>query len=136
LRDANILEENVQEVLLLFTYPLSLIYRGAVSLRNFLFDRDILPIRRLPVPVISVGNISAGGTGKTSLVRFLAGELREVARVSVLLRGYRRETRGVLVVSDGERIRVGVREAGDEAFLLAMSLKDVSVVVSEDRFRG
>ncbi len=134
MRNANILEE--LEVSVLFLYPLSLLYRGAVLVRNSLFDRGLLEVRRLPVPVVSVGNLSAGGTGKTSLVRFLARKLGKRRRVAVLLRGYRRESEGLVVVSDGERIRADVRRAGDEAFLLAKSLRGVPVVVCGDRFRG
>ncbi len=119
-----------------FLYPLSLMYRGAVLTRNALYDRGLLKVKRLPVPVVSVGNISAGGTGKTSVVKLLARELGKVLRTAILLRGYRRESRGVLVVSDGEELRADVRSAGDEAYLLARSLRGVPVVVSEDRFRG
>ncbi|EDP75809.1 tetraacyldisaccharide 4'-kinase [Hydrogenivirga sp. 128-5-R1-1] len=117
-------------------YPLSLIYRGAVNLRNLLYDRDILKRKKLPVPVVSVGNISAGGTGKTSLVRCLAQELGRTLRVAVLLRGYRRKSKGTLVVSEWGELKVGVEEAGDEAYLLAKLLPSASVVVSEDRYRG
>ena len=117
-------------------YPLSLIYRGAVNLRNLLYDRGILKSKKLPIPVVSVGNISAGGTGKTSLVRYLAQELGRTLRVAVLLRGYRRKSRGTLVVSEWGELKVRVEEAGDEAYLLAKSLPTASVVVSEDRFKG
>jgi len=120
----------------LFLYPLSLLYRGAVFLRNSMFDKDLLEVRRLPVPVVSVGNLSAGGTGKTSLVRFLARRLGERWRVAVLLRGYRRESEGLVVVSDGEKVRVDVRRAGDEAFLLGRTLRGVPVIVCASRFRG
>ena len=117
-------------------YPLSLIYRGAVNLRNLFYDRDILKSKKLPVPVVSIGNISAGGTGKTSLVRYLAQELGRTLRVAVLLRGYRRKSKGTLVVSEWGELKVGVEEAGDEAYLLAKLLPSASVVVSEDRYRG
>ncbi len=115
---------------------LSLIYGGAVSFRNFLYDENIIKVRELPVPVISVGNISAGGSGKTSLVRYLARELGRTLRVAILLRGYRRKSSGTLVVSEWGKLRVNVWKAGDEAYLLARSLPEVSVVVSEDRHAG
>ncbi|MDQ7082219.1 MAG: tetraacyldisaccharide 4'-kinase [Aquificota bacterium] len=74
-------------------YLLSLIYGAGVSFRNRLYDGGIVRVRRLPVPVISVGNLSLGGSGKTSLVMFLAERLSEKFRVAVLLRGYRRRSR-------------------------------------------
>ncbi len=117
-------------------YLLSLLYGGAVNFRNFLYDSRVLKSKKLPVPVVSVGNISAGGTGKTSLVRYLAQELGRTLRVAVLLRGYRRKSRGTLVVSEWGSLRAGIEEAGDEAYLLARLLPDASVVVSEERFKG
>ncbi len=117
-------------------YLLSLLYGGAIFVRNFLYDSGVLKSKKLPVPVVSVGNISAGGTGKTSLVRYLAQELGRTLRVAVLLRGYRRKSRGTLVVSEWGSLRAGIEEAGDEAYLLARLLPDASVVVSEERFKG
>ncbi|WP_457599799.1 tetraacyldisaccharide 4'-kinase [Hydrogenivirga sp.] len=119
-----------------FLYLLSLLYGRAVGLRNLLYDRGVLKQRRLPVPVVSVGNVSAGGTGKTSLTRFLAHELGRTLQVAVLLRGYRRRSRGALVVSEWGNLKTDVRSAGDEAYLLAKLLPKASVVVSEDRYRG
>ena len=117
-------------------YPFSLFYRVAVSLRNSLYDWSVLEKRSLPVPVVSVGNLSSGGTGKTSLVRFIAQELSPVRRVVVLLRGYKRKSKGVVVVSRWGETEVNVREAGDEAYMLAKLLPNASVVVAEDRFEG
>ncbi len=119
-----------------FLYPFSLLYGGAVKLRNLLYDRGVLTCRSLPVPVISVGNLSVGGTGKTSLVRYLAEKLGDEFRVAVLLRGYRRKSKGTLVVSEWGELRLDLPRAGDEAFLLARMLPGASVVVSEDRFEG
>ncbi len=117
-------------------YPLSFIYRGAVTLRNDLYERGFLPIRKLPVPVISVGNLSVGGTGKTSLVRFLAEGLREDNKVSIVMRGYRRKSKGVRCVSEWGDLREDVESAGDEAYLLSKMIKGVSVVVAESRYEG
>jgi len=117
-------------------YLLSILYGGAVNLRNLLYDRNLIKQKKLPVPVISVGNISAGGTGKTSLVRYLARELGKTPRVAVLLRGYKRKSRGALIVSEWGELKAGIEEAGDEAYLLARLLSEVSVVVSEDRYKG
>lgn len=116
--------------------PFSLLYGLGVSLRNILYDRNIMKIKKLPVPVISVGNLSSGGTGKTSLVRFLASELGDRLRVAVLLRGYKRKSKGILVVSEWGRVITDVVRAGDEAFLLGKLLPRASVIVCEDRFGG
>ncbi len=117
-------------------HPFSLIYRGAVALRNTLYDREVLKCKKLPVPVISVGNLSVGGTGKTSLVRHLTEKLGDEFKVAVLLRGYKRKSRGSLVVSQWGELKVDLPRSGDEAFLLARMLPQASVVVSESRFEG
>jgi len=112
--------------------PLTGLYRGATALRNTLFDRGVLRGRRLEEPVISIGNLSAGGTGKTPFVIAL-GELLKERGVSfdVLSRGYRRRTRGVLVVEpDGP-----AADFGDEPLLIARRL-GVPVVVGESRYQA
>jgi tetraacyldisaccharide 4'-kinase len=111
-------------------------YFYAVSLRNWLYDRGLLKTCSFSVPILCVGNLSVGGSGKTSLVRFLAQNLAEDYHTAVLLRGYKRSTRGPVVVSYRGEVRVSWKEVGDEAYMLARLLKDVSVVVSEDRCLG
>ena len=112
---------------------LSALYGAAVRTRVAAYSRGLLSTSRLPKPVISVGNITAGGTGKTPLVewicRTLAGEGR---RVCVLSRGYRRDRPNQRVlVSDGNNIMVEEPEAGDEPFLLAKNLLNVAAVVCD-----
>jgi tetraacyldisaccharide 4'-kinase len=110
--------------------PLTGLYGAATALRNTLFDRDILPSRRLERPVVSVGNLSVGGSGKTPFVIAL-GELLKgrCIRFDVLSRGYRRKTRGVLVVeTDGTPA-----DFGDEPLLIARRL-GVPVIVGESRY--
>ncbi len=116
--------------------PFSLLYTGAVNLRNLLYDRNILKARKLPVPVISVGNLSVGGSGKTSLVRFLSQELGKTLRVAVVMRGYKRKSKGTVLVSHNGEIKADIARSGDEAYLLARQLRRASVVVSESRFEG
>jgi tetraacyldisaccharide 4'-kinase len=109
--------------------PLSAIYGGVVGARNALYDRRWLRSRSLQGPVISVGNLSAGGSGKTPFV-ILLGELLKSRgiRFDVLSRGYGRQTRGVLLVDPG-----GLpRDFGDEPLLIARRLQ-APVVVGEDR---
>ena len=112
--------------------PLTGLYGAAVALRNGLFDRGILPSRRLEKPVISVGNLAAGGAGKTPFVIAL-GELLQARGIpfDVLSRGYRRRTRGVLVV-DPEG---AAADFGDEPLLIARRL-GVPVVVGESRYQA
>jgi tetraacyldisaccharide 4'-kinase len=112
--------------------PLSTIYGSVVRARNALYDGGYLPARRLQGPVISVGNISAGGSGKTPFV-ILLGELLKArtVRFDVLSRGYGRATRGVFSVDPG-----GLpQQFGDEPLLIARKLQ-VPVVVGEDRYEA
>jgi tetraacyldisaccharide 4'-kinase len=112
--------------------PLSAIYGAAVGTRNSLYDSGFLRQRRLNGPVISVGNLSVGGSGKTPFV-ILLGELlqKRCIRFDVLSRGYRRKTRGALVVDPG-----GLpADFGDEPLLIARRLK-APVIVAEERYAG
>ncbi len=115
-----------------------MLYSILVRLRNFLYDRKILEAKKLPVPVVCVGNLSVGGSGKTSLVRYLARELSTDYRVAIVMRGYKRRSRGLRVVSDRGRVLLDVSEAGDEAYMLSKFLSPVgvSVVVAENRYEG
>jgi len=110
--------------------PLSGIYAAAVGFRNFLYDRRLLAPRSLKGPVISVGNLSTGGSGKTPFV-ILLGELLKARgiRFDVLSRGYARNTRGVALVDPGG----SSQNFGDEPLLIARRLQ-VPVVVGEDRY--
>ena len=112
--------------------PLSAVYGGVVRARNALYDQGWLRPRALNGPVISVGNISTGGSGKTPFV-ILLGELLRARgiRFDVLSRGYGRTTRGVLPVDPG-----GLpRDFGDEPLLIARRLQ-APVVVGEDRYEA
>ncbi len=116
---------------------LSLAYSAAIAARRFLYFSGIKRSRRLPVPVICFGNISSGGTGKSSTVVTVAMELaRAGRRPAVLLRGYKRRVppRTVTVLAKGRPFTLD--EAGDEALMLYRLLEPagVPVVVSSDRF--
>jgi len=116
--------------------PISQAYGAAVSLRTALFTYGLARTHRLPVPVLSVGNVSVGGSGKTPFVEMLAGRLRERGeRVVIILRGYRGSTTKPIVVSDGSRVRCEPPVAADEAYLLARRLPGVAVVTGADRYR-
>ncbi|HSB63987.1 MAG TPA: tetraacyldisaccharide 4'-kinase, partial [Thermoanaerobaculia bacterium] len=117
-----------------FLAPLAALYGAAVSARLAAYRHGLLRVRRAGRPVLSVGNLAAGGTGKTPFVRWLAGELlgRQI-RPSVLTRGYGRSARGAVVVSDGAGAVAPVRDSGDEAAVLARALPRVPIVADRDR---
>ena len=77
--------------------PLSWLYGIAVSIRNLLFETNILKSKAYQIPVISIGNITVGGTGKTPHVEYLIQLLRDKARVAVLSRGYKRKSSGYVL---------------------------------------
>ena len=116
--------------------PLAPVYRGAVAVWKAAYRRGLMRRTKLPVPVISVGNLTFGGTGKTPTVIALARDLvRMGRRPAVLTRGYRR-------VDDGQAVLVGpeprqtAAEVGDEPLEMARRLPGVPVVVDADRARG
>lgn len=112
--------------------PLSAVFGAAVRARNEFYDRGTLHTHRLQGPVVSIGNLSAGGAGKTPFL-ILLGELLKQRSVlfDVLSRGYRRETKGVALVDPAG----AARQFGDEPLLIARRL-GVPVVVGEDRYEA
>src|ERR1700675_1498523 len=100
--------------------PLGQLYGAAMKARRALYHSGRLRVNQLPAPVISVGNLTTGGTGKTPLVEWIARELaRTGQRVCILPRGYGRHSPGTrVVVSDGEEVLSDAAEAGDEPLLL------------------
>ncbi len=106
-------------------------------MRNSLFDLGIFKTRKVKTPIISVGNISAGGSGKTILVQALVDHfLSTNKQPAVLSRGYGRASRGLLLVSDKNGLMASLEKSGDEPFLIASNFPGVPVVVSENRLRG
>jgi tetraacyldisaccharide 4'-kinase len=110
-------------------------YRGGLAVRETAYARGLLPRGRLPCPVVSVGNLTVGGTGKTPAVELIARWLVDDGRrVVVVSRGYgRRAEAPVELVSDGGEPRLPAERAGDEPLLLARRLAGVAVVVGADR---
>ncbi|OQX19103.1 MAG: tetraacyldisaccharide 4'-kinase [Desulfobulbaceae bacterium A2] len=110
--------------------PLAPIYGGLMRLRAALYARNILTRHRLPVPVISIGNLTLGGTGKTPLVQALARELqRQGWHPAVISRGYGGKATGrINVVSDGTNLLLDSVTAGDEPRMLAELLPGVPVL--------
>ncbi len=118
-------------------YPFSWLFRLAVALRNFLYDYHLLPSVKLNLPVISIGNLTVGGTGKTPAVEYLARLLLANGQLpAIITRGYGRKARGGIVVADGQQICATVEDSGDEAMQLARRLKRAVVMADEIKARG
>lgn len=111
--------------------PLSLLYTLIVCLKK-LFAKP----QKFKIPIISVGNLTLGGSGKTPLVRALFKEFNGGLKTCIILRGYGRKSRGLLEVALGGRILCDVRQSGDEAMEYALFLRGANVIVSEDRAAG
>ena len=113
----------------------SIIYGAMVALNLGMFKKGIIPQTKLNATVISLGNITVGGTGKTPTAERIAKWIRDEGyRVAILNRGYRAKWKGsVGVVSDGSKIYMSASEAGDEAYLLAKNLPGVAVIIGSDR---
>ena len=141
-------------VLRAFLRGLSFLYRGIVSLRLAFYRNRVLRERNIGCLVVSIGNLTVGGTGKTPVVEKLARALQDGGRkVAILSRGYKSEKPPVekperrgrngkrpetppRVVSDGKKIHLDSRQAGDEPYMLANNLPDVVVVVDKDRVKA
>ncbi len=116
--------------------PLTFVFAFSVKARNYLFDKKIFKAVKVDALVISVGNITVGGSGKTPTVIFLSQLLKKQKRkVGILSRGYGRTSRGYLFVSNGSEIKTTVDECGDEMFLVSKET-EVPTAVSERRVVG
>lgn len=114
--------------------PFSFFYGLIIELRNWCYDFGLFKSIKFPVPVISIGNITAGGTGKTPFTIYLTELLRkDYPKIAIVSRGYGRQSKGMQIVSDGQKILLDSSKSGDEPFLIASRLSDVLVVVSEKR---
>ncbi|MFH1214167.1 MAG: tetraacyldisaccharide 4'-kinase [Candidatus Neomarinimicrobiota bacterium] len=115
-------------------YPAAWLYGLITRLRNLLYDRRIFASVKMPVPVIAVGNITAGGTGKTPFVIALAEFLTGKGfRIAIITRGYHRQTKGQVIVADGQQILATSQQAGDEPYMMAQKLSGVVIIADADR---
>ena len=112
--------------------PLSWLYGLVVSFRNALFEMGILKSRAFDLPIISVGNITVGGTGKTPHVEYLIRLLQDRFQVAVLSRGYKRKSRGFLIADDSTT----ARDIGDEPFQMKKKYPKTTVAVDKNRVNG
>jgi len=115
-------------LLAIILLPLSFLYCFIVITKR-LFAKKITP----PLPVVSIGNLTVGGSGKTPFLIALAKDKEDIA---VVLRGYKRASDGTILISQRGKVLQDVQISGDEAMLYALSLPKASVIVSEDRLKG
>lgn len=117
-------------------YVISLCYAAVILLRNVLYDQGLLTQRKAGSRVISIGNITVGGTGKTPTVIMLARLLQEQGyRPAVVSRGYGGTSRTpVNIVADGRNVLMNSGEAGDEPVLIAQSLSNIPVITGKNRY--
>ncbi len=121
----------VLETLLL--KPLSVVYGGIMSFRNWMFNSGLLKQHEFDVPVVVVGNLSVGGTGKTPHTEYVVDVLRSEFRIAILSRGYKRHTKGFIIADR----RSTPADIGDEPYQIYQKFgKDVRVAVCEDRVKG
>lgn len=112
--------------------PLSWLYGLGVRLRNQLFELGILKSRSFDIPVISVGNITVGGSGKTPHVEYLIRLLKSNSKVAVLSRGYKRKSKGYVLAGKDTRMR----DIGDEPYQMKTKFPDIHVAVDKSRCHG
>ena len=115
----------------------SFIYSCLVSIRNFFYEEKILPTKSLDCKVISIGNITVGGSGKTPTVEYLSNLLQSKGhKVGIISRGYKRKSKSTLVVTDGKKKPESWEHVGDEPFLLAHKLENIPIVVGTSRYKA
>ena len=110
-------------------FPLSLVYALIIKIRNWLFDKRILPSSSFNLPVICVGNLAVGGTGKSPMVEWIVSELKGRFAVAILSRGYKRKTRGYALAGESTT----ALDIGDEPMQFHRKFPEVAVAVGEER---
>ncbi|WP_036878014.1 tetraacyldisaccharide 4'-kinase [Xylanibacter oryzae] len=112
--------------------PISWLYGIGVSIRNFLFNIGILKSRSFDIPIISVGNITVGGTGKTPHVEYLIRLLKDNFNIAVLSRGYKRKSKEFILADDDTEMSI----IGDEPYQMKQKFPNITVAVDKDRCHG
>lgn len=120
------------QVLRKILFPVSLLYAMVVHLRNSFYDKGIFKSKSYRTPIICVGNLSVGGTGKTPMIEFLVSELSQEFKVAVLSRGYRRKSKGFMLADKDMTVEV----LGDEPFQIHSKFPEITVAVDADRRNG
>jgi len=113
-------------------FPFSVLYGIVVYIRNRLYDGGVFKSKSYETPIISVGNLSVGGTGKTPMIEVLIALLRDTHKVAVLSRGYKRKSQGFVLANANSK----VEDLGDEPFQIFSKFSEVTVAVDVDRQNG
>jgi tetraacyldisaccharide 4'-kinase len=123
---------NSRNNLSILLYPFSLLYGLVISIRNLCYDHNLIRSHEFPIPIVSVGNITVGGTGKTPHVEYLVEMLKDRFNVAVLSRGYKRRTRHFILAGTDSR----VNDIGDEPVQIKRKFPGVHVAVDRKRVNG
>ena len=123
---------NLVQILRWLLLPFTLIYSVIIAFRNWLYDSGIFRSQSFTIPIISVGNLEVGGSGKTPMVEYLIRLLKDDFKLSTLSRGYGRKTKGFRWVKSDD----DASQSGDEPLQIKQNFKDISVAVCEDRVLG
>ena len=113
-------------------FPFAILYGFITSIRNFLFDKGILKSTSFEVPVIAVGNLSVGGTGKTPMIEYLIRLLSSEYKIATLSRGYKRKSEGFILADETSNAEI----LGDEPFQFYQKFPNVLVAVDANRKNG
>src|SRR6478672_13445400 len=113
-------------------FPFAVLYGWITRFRNFLFDKNILKSFAFDVPIIAVGNLSVGGTGKTPQIEYLIRLLSSDYKVAVLSRGYKRSTSGFVLADE----TVSAETIGDEPYQFYSKFSEAIIAVDADRTNG
>lgn len=113
-------------------FPFAVLYGGITAIRNFLYDSDIFKSAKFDIPVIAVGNLSVGGTGKSPQIEYLIRLLSPKYKVATLSRGYKRSTEGFILADDSS----SAETLGDEPYQFHNKFPDIQVAVDANRTNG
>ena len=113
-------------------FPLSVVYDGVTRVKNFLYDNNLIHSHQFDIPLLIVGNLSVGGTGKTPHTEYISNLIKSIRKTAVLSRGYDRKTTGYLLANSNSK----PEDIGDEPLQIYRSVSNINVAVSEDRSTG
>lgn len=125
---ANLTFQSIRFLLL----PFALLYGAVVWLRNKLYDQNVFKSTAVNMPIICVGNLSVGGTGKSPMVEYLLRLLKDEVKIATLSRGYKRKTKGYVLANE----RTNALEIGDEPMQFHLKFPEVTVAVGEERLEA
>ncbi len=123
---------NKKKQINIFLLPLAVLYQIGVAVRNWLFDFGILKSRSFDIPIISIGNLTVGGTGKTPHAEYLIRLLKNQFKVALLSRGYKRETKGYILSTENST----AKQIGDEPCQMKKKFPEIQIAVDANRCEG